>query len=212
MAVFLYPLYAFVNFGLVLWGLNLYQHDHKVSIILLILVLFGMTYDNLIIFLGKAIAEGHLLQFLNRLRFIFHSLFVPLLVVTAIKIAADAGVTWAREPIMLYGNWAIASILIVFGLFTVSQQQELIPVTFAGTLRYKPKAAGLPITTLLTATLVAVAGGYIWNTAQLPWMLIGTMVMLGVNALPKTLFSTLASSAVDSMFIVALMATAMIIH
>jgi hypothetical protein len=195
-----------------MWGIKVYQQNHMSSIIFLILVLLGMTYDNLIIVLGKAIAEGRLLQLLNRLRFIFHNLLVPLLVITVTQIAGDAGVTWAQEPMMQYGNWAIAAILVVFGLFTVSRQQDLIAVSCAGTLRYKPKISRVPITTLLTAALVAVVGGYIWSMTQWPWMLIGTLVMLGVNALPKTILTTLASSAVDCIFAIALLVTAIIIH
>jgi len=212
MATFLYPIYTVANFGLAIWGINLFQQAPRMSTILLIVVLTGMIYDNLIISVGHLIDEGTLLESLNRLRFLFHNLFVPLLVVIAVRLAYDAGVVWASNPIMSYGCWAIALGLIAFGLVSSFLSLELAPTSFGGTLRYKPKSCGVPIVPILTAVLVAVIGFYIWRETQCPWMFVGTLVMLCGNALPGSIFGPVVSSAVDVVFILAFLATELIVH
>jgi len=212
MAAFLYPVYTLASVGLMIWSFSQFEHSHNINTILLLLVLIGMTYDNLIVSVGRLINEGILLELLNRLRFLLHNLFVPLLVVVAVRLACNASVAWASTPIVCYGCWAIAFGLIAFGLLIDFQRLELAPTTFAGSLRYKPKSYSVPILTILTALLVAVAGFYIWREIQWPWMFLGTLTMFFGNALPTSIFGTLVSSAVDLIFILALVVTELIIH
>ncbi|MGV0106471.1 hypothetical protein NSTCB13_05286 [Nostoc sp. DSM 114160] len=61
--------------------------------------------------------------------------------------------------------------------------------------------------TILIALLVGVAGFYIWREIQWPWMFVGTVVMLFGNALPTKFFGSLVGSAVDFVFILALVTT-----
>ncbi|MDM9383809.1 hypothetical protein QUB80_24295 [Chlorogloeopsis sp. ULAP01] len=212
MAAFLYPIYTLVSLVLSIWAISLFQQGHKVSTIMLIFVLAGMTYDNLIVSVGSLITEGGLLKLLNRFRFIFHNLFVPLLVVNAFKQACDAGVTWANHPIVAKGCWTLTIGIITLGLLNEIRQQELIPVNIAGTLRYRPQIYGVPILTILTAILVAVAGFCIWQEIQCPWMFVGTVVMLCCNALPKNTFGVVVSSASDFLFMLGLLATELILY
>ncbi|MBH8553781.1 hypothetical protein I8751_15670 [Nostocaceae cyanobacterium CENA357] len=207
MAAFLYPIYTLATFGLAIWGIILFQQSHRVSTILLIVVVAGMIYDNLIVSVGRLINEGALLKLLNRLRFLFHNLCVPLLVVVAVNLANIAGVPWANNSILYKSCWAIAIALITLGLLTDFRQLELIPTAFAGTLRYKPKSCGVPILTILTALLVAVVGFCIWHQTQWLWMFVGTLIMLVGNALPKSIFGPLLGSVVDCIFILTLLAT-----
>ncbi|MGJ5629483.1 hypothetical protein [Nostoc sp. CALU 1950] len=210
MAAFLYPVYTIATLGLAIWGISLFQQSHRITTILLIVVLSGMFYDNLIVSVGSLINEGTLLKLLNRLRFLFHNLFVPLLVVIAVNLAYIAGVAWANNPIVYKGCWAIAIGLIVLGLVTDFRQLELIPTTFAGTLRYKPKSCSVPVLTIFTALLVAVIGFYIWCQTQWLWMFMGTLIMLFGNVLPKSIFGPLIGSAVDCVFILAMLTTELI--
>ncbi|MBD2534721.1 hypothetical protein H6G97_36750 [Nostoc flagelliforme FACHB-838] len=212
MAAFLHPTYTLANLGLVIWSLNLFRHSDNINTTLLILVLVGMTYDNLIISIGRFIDQGALLELLNRLRFLLHNLFVPLLVVVAVKLASNAGVVWANNSNVYYGCWAIALGLITFGLMSDFVGLELVPITFAGSLRYKPKSCGLPMLPILTALLVGVIGFFIWRETNWPWMLVGTLVMFSGNALPPRIFGTLVSSAVDFIFVLTLLATQLIVY
>ncbi|MFQ4141586.1 hypothetical protein [Chlorogloeopsis sp. ULAP02] len=212
MAAFLYPIYTLVSLVLSIWAISLFQQEHKVSTIMLIFVLAGMTYDNLIVSVGSLIAEGGLLKLLNRLRFIFHNLFVPLLVVNAFKQACDAGVTWASHPIVSKGCWTLTIGIITLGIINEIRHQEFVPVNIGGTLRYRPQIYGVPILTILTAILVAVAGFCIWQEIQCPWMFVGTVIMLFCNALPKNAFGVVVSSASDFLFMLGLLATELILY
>ena len=212
MGAILYPLYTVANLVLATWSISLWQHSHHANILLLMLVVAGMTYDNLIISLGRLINEGVCLKLLNRLRFLLHDLLIPLLVVVAVKLASAAGVVWASQPIVFSGCWTIAFGLIGLGLVTNCKQLELAPITFAGSLRYKPKKSQVPILTILIALLVGVAGFYIWHEIQWPWMFLGTLVMFFVNALPTKIFGSLVGSAVDFVFMLALLATQIVLY
>ena len=212
MGAILYPLYTVANLVLATWSISLWQDSHHANILLLLLVIVGMTYDNLIISLGRLINEGSFLKFLNRLRFLLHDLLIPLLVVVAVKLASAAGVLWASEPILFSGCWTITFGLIGLGLVTNLKHLELAPITFAGSLRYKPKKSQAPISTILIALLVGVAGFYIWREIQWPWMFAGTVVMLFGNALPTKFFGSLVGSAVDFVFILALVTTHIVLY
>ncbi|MEH2233526.1 MAG: hypothetical protein V7K71_28460 [Nostoc sp.] len=207
MGAILYPLYTVANLVLATWSISLWQHSHHANILLLLLVVAGMTYDNLIISLGRLINEGSFLKSLNRLRFLLHDLLIPLLVVVAIKLASAAGVFWANKPILFSGCWTITFGLIGLGLMTNLKHLELAPINVAGSLRYKPKNSKPPISTIFIALLVGVAGFYIWREIQWPWMFVGTVVMLFGNALPTKIFGSLVGSAVDFVFILALLTT-----
>ncbi len=208
MAAILFPIYTLVNLGLIIWSISLFKEQSQASnILILILVLFGMIYDNLIISIGRLINEGALLELLSRLRFLFHNLFVPLLVVTTAKLISKSGISWANHQSFEYITWFIAIGLILYGLISELQTQELIPINFSGTLRYKSQSVGIPIATILTSLIIAVAGGFIWYKIQLPWMFIGTIVMIFGNGLSTTTYRPLIGSAVDVLFMIGILMT-----
>lgn len=207
MGALLYPLYTIANFGLAIWSIDLLQQSNNGNIFLLILVMAGMIYDNLIISLGRLINEGLHLELLNRLRFFLHDMLIPLLLVVAVKLASAAGVVWATQSLVSSGSWGIALGLIAFGLLVNFKHLELIPTNYAGILRYKPKKSYVPILTIFTALIVGVAGFYIWREIQWPWMFVGTVVMFLGNAFPTTIVGPLLGSTVDFIFILALVLT-----
>jgi hypothetical protein len=209
MAAIFFPIYTLFNLGLMIWSVSLFkeQSQASISILILILVLFGMIYDNLIISIGRLIDEGALLELLSRLRFLLHNLFVPLLVVCTAKLISQSGISWASNPLFDYGTWLIAIGLILYGLICELQCQELILINFSGTLRYKSQNVGIPISTILTSLIVAIAGGIIWHEIQLPWMFIGTVVMIFGNGLATAAYRPLIGSAVDLLFILGLLVT-----
>ena len=207
MAVYLYPIYTFATLALAIGGISLFQQTGQISTIILIGVIAGMTYDNFIISIGHLIGEGNLLKLLNRLRFLFHNLLVPTLVISASTIISNAGVQWAKNPVFHYGCWAVALGLIVCGLANDFKQEELIPSYFAGTLRYKPKKPAIPTTTILTALFCAIAGISMWFQIEWAWMFVGTLIMFGGNAFSTKPIGPLVASVVDVVFIFTLLAT-----
>lgn len=206
MAAILHPIYTLAHFGLAIWGLHLFQQSINMGTILLLVVLTGLIYDNLIISLGSWIGEGELLEFLNRLRFLFHTLFTPLLLVVAVELANYAGVLWFGSPIVHCITWMIAIALIEFEFRKKYLTLKLESTTFAGTLRYREAEGSLPMAAILTIALVAVVGIIIWQTMQCPWVFVGALIMFFGSAVPTRLVGPVLGSGVEIVLVLSLLA------
>lgn len=207
MAAILHAIYTLAHFGLLVWGIHLFQQSNNIGTILLLVVLVGLIYDNLIISLGSLIGEGKLLESLNRLRFLFHTLFTPLLVVVAVELAHNAGVIWINSPIVRCIAWTIALGLIAFEFGNKFLRLKLVSATFAGTLRYKEEESNsLPLAAILTILLVAVVGISIWQTMQCPWVFLGALVMFLGSAVPTRIVGPVLGSGVEIVLALSLLA------
>ena len=58
MAMLLYPLYTVCHSLLLIWAYYLYAQSHEGGLIILILVITAITYDNLIVSIGRWIGQG----------------------------------------------------------------------------------------------------------------------------------------------------------
>ncbi|MGB8699710.1 MAG: hypothetical protein WCD18_09870 [Thermosynechococcaceae cyanobacterium] len=210
MAAYLYPAYTLISLFLTIWGMVIFATKPDLSAVLMILVLLGITYDSLIISLGSLINEGDLLKCLNQLRYLFHSLFVPLLVVVTREFAEDAGVLWVTHWWLDYSIWVLTFGLITIGVVSNILNPQLTPTQFGGTLSYKLENAS-PAPAILTTLLVAIAGVYIWLQTGWSWMLSGTLLVICGNAVPTCRVGTLVSSASEMGFMLTLLATELVV-
>ena len=80
----------------------------EIILILLLIEIIGLIYDGIIILLGFSMSDN-VLRFFNRLRFIFHGLLVPLLVVFC-------GYALNLSEMKFYINLIIAVILSILGV------------------------------------------------------------------------------------------------
>jgi hypothetical protein len=198
MAAILHLIYTLAHLGLMFWGLHLFPQSSNIGTILLLVVLTGLIYDNLIISLGSLIGEGEVLEFLNKLRFLFHTLFTPLLVVIAVELANYAGVEWFGDPIVRFMAWLVAIGLIEFEFRKKYLTLKLESTTFAGTLRYREaESNSLPMAAILTIVLVAAIGIIIWQTMQCPWVFVGALIMFFGSAVPTRLVGPVLGSGVE---------------
>ena len=85
-----------------------YLLKKEIILILLLIQIFGLLYDGVIILLGFSMSNN-VLRFFNRLRFVFHGLLVPLLVVFC-------GYALNLKKMKFYINLIIAIILSILGI------------------------------------------------------------------------------------------------
>ena len=88
-------LLAIAEFMLISWSISLYNKSKNFAIILSIMVLVCTAYDNIVLFAGSLLESGDLLLSLNKIRFLIHYLFLPLLIVVGVDLANRAGAVWA---------------------------------------------------------------------------------------------------------------------
>ena len=209
--ILFYPFYTLVSLGLVMWCINLFERAHKMNAILLIIVLLGIIYDNLIISMGCKIGQGNVLKFLNYLRIIFHGLFTPLLVVFAWELLSDFSLETVSNTILPDWSWVIALGLILLNTVENTFELELILEDCAGTLRYKP-AKFNAVPSIVTILLTSVVGAYIYLHSHWPWMFVGSILILLGQAIPSKIVGPFVASAAELGFMYAMIATVSMIN
>ncbi len=98
MSIYLYSLYTVAYAGLLVYGARLWLRQQHVSTLLLLVVTFGVFYDNLILTLGNWVGAGALLHALSLPRFVLHQLALPWIIYAAYDQARQAGQGWAQRP------------------------------------------------------------------------------------------------------------------
>lgn len=207
MTAILYPLYTIAHIALLVWGVRLWPRSRSLGLGLLLLVGAALVYDNLIIAIGRLLGEGALLETLNWPRFLFHALFTPLLLVTAVNQAGRAGVGWAGSQVGQAAAWLTALGLILFGLWHDIVGMTLSPVTYGGTLRYVSEGSGPPIPAIITIIIIIVVGVFIWRPLRWPWMFVGALVMFVGAAIPASRVGPAVGSGVEIALLAGLLAT-----
>lgn len=205
-ATFLYPGFAVVSFGLVVWSSYLLRQSHQVSALLMFLVLAGMTYSNLVLSTARVLTKIPQLKYLYWLR--FHPLFVPLVLVVVVQIAQRTGVVWQNITVADYVSWAIALGLILFGIASKNCFEEA-PILVRCTDEFCsiPKLF-TPLPAIFTTVMVAVVGVNYWFHLQSPWLLVGALLVFAGNVVPTRSGGRMLSTAIELGFMTLLLATA----
>jgi len=148
---------------------------------LLRLLLIGLIADNATLALSGVGLGNTWYEFANVVRYGAHALFLPLLVLAGVAIAARAGCNWAKRP----QAWAIALLLaltgVVYGLVTEVAGIEFIAVEFAGHERLVSADHSAPFATIVSNFLLLVIGATIWQRADWPWLFVATLVVFLIN-------------------------------
>ncbi len=179
----LYFVYALVIVGLIVATLRLQPGRGRTYVWLLLAVLVGLAYDNLIIALGAFIGEGDLLKTLNAGRFAGHALGTPLLAIFAFGVLRHAGLGWAQGKTWHVLVCLFTTALVGLGIYKDMISLELAPRVLADTFRYTNVAAkGPPIPSILTIIALVVMGIFLWRKTGWQWLALGALVMFTAAA------------------------------
>lgn len=223
MFTIVYILYGAAHLALLIWGFRLYQRAHHLGIMLFLVVLAALVYDNWVIAAGSSIGEGEGLKTLNQVRFLLHALFTPLFVYTGYTLAQRANVSWAQNPLLQRGIWGIVAVLVVLGLLTGFIGQDIYPACFGDTLRYAERVSesqlcregqeihtgGIPpIAAIVTILIVAAFAFGIWRTNGWVWLLAGAVIMIVTAAVPASRVGPWVGSGGEIVFAFSILLTA----
>ncbi|MFC7686423.1 phospholipid phosphatase [Ureibacillus sp. GCM10028918] len=178
MNTFIYFLLAFGYLGLLVWGLILSKKDIWNLTNVLLLVIVGLIYDNLIIAAGSFIGEGELLEGLSYARFCLHALFTPTLVLFAFGICSNLGLIWAKKTYWKVIFSFITLGLVVYELFTSVIGLELRAKEENGLLSYESVESAGPVMVILVTVVLVIVGIILLKKFRFPWLLTGTLVMI----------------------------------
>ncbi|MBW4657530.1 MAG: hypothetical protein KME15_02555 [Drouetiella hepatica Uher 2000/2452] len=181
----IYSFYTLAHLTLLAWGTYHFAQFPSPSLAILLLVLGGLVYDNLIIFIGGSIGMGDRLLFLHKIRYWLHGLLSPLLLVFAVQVLHTAHVRW-DSPWSDRLSVALAFTLIVIEVCDRMIKLNLKPITFAGTLRYKEVVPSKEIPVILVILCVGAIGAVVWQQLGWSWMFWGALLMMLGSAVPTT--------------------------
>lgn len=145
---------------------------------LLLIVLFGLFYDNFILAIGSLLGEGDLLKFLSVGRYIGHAFGTPLLVIFAFGLARRAGLGWAQGKLAHALVCLLTMALIGFGIFRDIIRLELAAEPLFDVIRYgNVGLKGPPIASISTIITLTVIGIALWRATAWKWLALGALFM-----------------------------------
>jgi hypothetical protein len=193
----IFGIFAIAYVILLFWGLRTHRRWTASSVIFFVVA--ALIYDNAIYALGTIIGEGTLLKALNLLRFWFHALFTPTLILFSIAAMAEAKIKWAQQSwILLIGVlYTIAALIVEYatevnGLVLQAREEY-------GALSYSSieGASGPPIMILMVLAVLLIAGIMLWWKVKWPWMFAGTVIMTIGSAIPFDVGSNAITNAFE---------------
>jgi hypothetical protein len=169
-----------LTFAYFTWqALQIYRHGRTSYVLLLIIVLAGLAYDTLIIFLGRFIGEGALLKTLNAGRYLVHGIATPFLIIFGFGILRRAGVGWTQRRMSHVLICVLTTLLIGLGVYEDVLALDLQPRVVMDTLRYTNEGGlrGPPIPALLIVLLLILWGVVLWRKSGWWWLAVGALLM-----------------------------------
>ncbi|WP_226645014.1 phospholipid phosphatase [Mesobacillus subterraneus] len=207
---YIYGLYSLAYMFLFLWGLKLsIKYGFFTWLNVLLLVTFGLIYDNLVLSLGSMIGEGPILKGLNVMRYWFHAFFTPLLIIFSWSaIIRKKGIHWLNERTGFLATGIFTIAMIIAELMQNTIGLKLEPSRNYGVLSYEAAGShGPPIMIIGVTFALLLAGFILWKKLQWKWMAVGVILMGIGSAVPIPLGSDAATNGFELILLISLWAT-----
>lgn len=176
----IFTLIGLIQLGLAVVGTRDVTRRFSWYALLVLLVVYGLAYDNLAIAAGSVLGEGDLTRLLNAPRYYIHALFTPAMMIAAFGALRLAGVGWAQSRVWHTVVCVLATGLILLGGYVDILNLALVPQMEDGVLRYVNDFhlfKGPPIPAVATIVVVLVFGGVLWRKQKWPWLFVGALLM-----------------------------------
>lgn len=167
--------------------------------VLVLIVVYGLAYDNLAIASGAVFSVSETTRLLNVPRYVIHALFTPGMMIAAWGILRWKGVKWASNRVWHSLLCILATALILLGSYVDILNLTLVPNEANGVVRYVNDFhlfRGPPIPAVLTIIVLLVLGGVVWRKFKWPWMFMGALLMFLGAASPVILLQNLGEVAI----------------
>lgn len=169
-----------IQLGIAIYGTMQMRKHFNWYALLVLLVVYGLAYDNFVIGLGATIGEGDLLKALNAPRFWVHALFTPAMMIAAFGALRMTGSNFAQSKIWHTVICALATALIALGSYIDILNLDLFFNPDGVVARYSNEfefMKGPPIPAVMTILVVIVFGLIMWRNIQWKWLFLGGFLM-----------------------------------
>lgn len=171
---------GFIQLGIAIYGTMQVRRHFNWYALLVLIVVYGLAYDNFVIGLGATIGEGDLLKMLNTPRFWVHALFTPAMMISAFGALRMTGSNFAQSKAWHIIICTLATALIALGSYIDILNLDLFFNPDGVVARYSNGfefMKGPPIPAVLTIIVVAIFGIIIWRNIKWPWLFVGALLM-----------------------------------
>lgn len=208
MSYSLYLIYTIAYSVLLLYGTRLLRLQFHASTALLLIVTFGVFYDNLILTVGNRLGAGDFLWALSVPRFVLHQLALPWIIYAGYDQARQAGQGWAQARAARWAAIALSALVMGAGILTRLVGLHLEPEVMDGVLRYVAMGvSGPPIVSIVSIGLVGVAGLLFWRQNRWPWIFLAAVAVFVGESLPDESLRRAVGSALEVLFMAVLFFT-----
>jgi hypothetical protein len=206
---YIYGLYSLIYLFLFSWGLKLsIKYGFFSWLNVLLLVTFGLVYDNLVLAMGSIIGKGSFLEALNVMRYWFHAFLTPLLIIFSWASIRKSDIRWlkGRIGLLLAGIYTLAMIFAELIQNTIGL--KLKAAQKYGVLSYDSAGShGPPFMIIGVTVALLFAGIILWKRLKWKWMTIGVILMGIGSAVPVTLESDAITNGFELILLISLWAT-----
>jgi hypothetical protein len=179
MQIVYFLIVGLIQFGIALFGLVKLRKKINSYAILVIIVVFGLAYDNFAVAIGGLLPEGELLKIINLPRFWIHALTTPTMMIAAFGALRLTGSKFAASKTWHAFICLLTTALIALGSYIDIFNLTLVPETENGLIRYVNAFdlfKGPPIAPVGTILVVLILSIVLWKNARFPWLFIGAVM------------------------------------
>lgn len=205
----IYSLLTISYLILLIWDIQLIRKQKQIDFsFVLLFVIFGLIYDNFVLSIGRFIGQGKLLANLSCLRFWFHALFTPMLIIFVWQISKNLRLKWANSEISKVTIFLLTLGLIIYQWYQSIRQLKLEASWERDVLLYESAVEqNIPFMVLITTVIVGWVGILLWKHQKFYWLFIGTAIMIVGSALSIWFKNIPIMNLFELLFIVSLLLT-----
>jgi len=195
--------------GLFLWGIFLVRKRGLFQLSnVLLLVIFGLMYNNFLIGFGNSIGGGNLLETLSYGRFWLHALFTPTLILFAWSIYDSMNLNGNKNTVWKTLAYLITVILIIYEFLSTINNLNLKPHWENSILTYiSTSESNNSFMVMIVTLIIGFVGFILMRKAHFPWLLYGTIVMVLGGILAIWIKHSAIMNIFEFIFIISLMVT-----
>lgn len=180
MEIAIFIIVGFIQLGIAVMGTKYLRENFSLYFLLVVIVSYGLAYDNYVIASGAWLTEGAGLKALNAPRFWIHALFTPTMIIAAFGALRKSDVGWTQGRGAHIAVCSLATLMVLLGSYIDVLNLTLEPAIEDGSTRYVNGfefIQGPPIPAVVTIIVVLVFGIFLWRKSKWPWLFVGALLM-----------------------------------
>ena len=169
-----------IQLSIAIYGTKKTRENFNWYALLVLIVIYGLAYDNFVIASGAVLGEGAALKALNAPRYWVHALFTPAMIIAAFGALRMTGSNFGKSRKAHIVICVITTALIALGSYIDLIKLDLVFEAESGVFKYVNQfilMPGPPIPAVLTILFALVFGVMMWRNIKWPWLFVGSLLM-----------------------------------